>query len=64
MGSVVSIWPEAVVVPVRITGRGKASRAEMEIRLVHLWVLRDGKAIRGEVHRTVDEALEAAGLSE
>ena len=51
---------DAVVVPVRITGRGKASGAQMEMRLVHLWVLRDGKAIRGEVHRTVDEALAAA----
>jgi hypothetical protein len=34
------------------------------MHLVHLWVLRDGKAIRNEIHRTVAEALEAAGLSE
>ena len=55
---------EAVVVPVRITGRGRASGANVEVRLVHLWVLHDGKVIHGEVHRSTEEALEAAGLSE
>jgi uncharacterized protein len=53
---------EAVVVPVRISGKGRASGAKQEIRLAHLWVLRNGKAIRGDVHRTVEEALEAAGM--
>jgi hypothetical protein len=33
---------------------------EQEERLVHQWVLHDGKAIRGEVFRTTEEALEAA----
>ena len=55
---------DAVVVPVRISGRGRASGATMEFRLVHLWVLRNGKAIRNEIYRTTAEALEAAGLSE
>jgi ketosteroid isomerase-like protein len=55
---------DAVVVPVRISGRGRASGVSMEMRLAHLWALRDGKAIRGEVYRTVEEALEAAGLRE
>jgi uncharacterized protein len=55
---------EAVVVPVRISGRGRASGAEQEARLAHLWVLRDGKVIRGEVYRTTEEALEAAGRGE
>jgi ketosteroid isomerase-like protein len=50
---------EAVVVPVRISGRGRASGAEMETRVAHLWVLRDGKAIRGEVYKTTEEALKA-----
>jgi ketosteroid isomerase-like protein len=53
---------DAVVVPVRISGRGRASGAKLETRLAHLWVFgSDGKAIRGEVHRTTEEALEAAG---
>jgi ketosteroid isomerase-like protein len=55
---------DAVVVPVRISGRGRASGAMMEVRLVHLWVLRNGKAIRNEIYRTTAEALEAARLSE
>jgi hypothetical protein len=51
---------EAVVVPVRISGRGRTSGAKLETHLAHLWVLRNGKVIRGEVYRTTDEALEAA----
>lgn len=52
---------EAVVVPVRISGSGRSSGAKLETRLTHLWVLRDGSVIRGEVYRTTEEALEAAG---
>jgi uncharacterized protein len=55
---------EAVVVPVRISGRGRASGAMLEVRFVHVWVLRNGRAIRGEVYRTTEEALEAVRLSE
>jgi uncharacterized protein len=50
---------DIVVVPVRITGRGRASGAKQEARLVHVWTLREGKVIRNEIHRTVDEALQA-----
>ena len=52
--------PSAVVAMVRITGTGKASGMEQEVRLAHLWFLHDGVATRGEVHRTRDEALQAA----
>jgi ketosteroid isomerase-like protein len=55
---------EAVVVPVRISGRGRASGAALDTRLAHLWVLRDGKVIRGDVYRTPEEALEAARKGE
>jgi uncharacterized protein len=55
---------EAVVVRVRVSGRGRASGATLEMHLVHLWVLRNGKVIRGEVYRTIEEALEAAELRE
>jgi ketosteroid isomerase-like protein len=55
---------EAVVVPVRMSGLGRASGAKLELRLAHLWVLRNGKVIRGEVYRTTEEALEAAGVRE
>ena len=55
---------EVVIVPARISGRGRASGAKQEVHLVHLWALRDGKIIRARIYRTVKEALEAAGLSE
>jgi uncharacterized protein len=55
---------DAVVVRVRHSGRGRASGAPLEMRVAHLWVLRDGKVVRGEVYRNRDEALEAAGLEE
>jgi ketosteroid isomerase-like protein len=55
---------DAVVVPVRISGRGRASGAMTEVRLVHVWVLRNGRAIRNEIYRTTAEALEAVGLSD
>ena len=51
---------DAVVVRLRIAGRGRASGADMEMRVVHLWIVRDGKVIRGEVHRSTEEALKAA----
>jgi ketosteroid isomerase-like protein len=54
----------AVIVPVRISGQGRGSGVKLDMYLVHLWVLQDGKAIRNEIHRTVSEALEAVGLSE
>jgi ketosteroid isomerase-like protein len=55
---------DSVVVPVRISGRGRASGAPLETRLAHVWVFRNGKVIRSEIYRTVPEALEAVGLSE
>jgi uncharacterized protein len=55
---------QAVVVPVRISGRGRASGARLEMGLAHVWVLRNGKVIHGEVHRNTREALESVGCSE
>jgi ketosteroid isomerase-like protein len=55
---------ESVVVWVRVSGRGRASGMAQEAHVAQLWSLRDGKVIRGEVYRTVEEAVEAAGLSE
>ena len=55
---------DKVLVFVRATGRGTASGAGFDIRIGHLWTLRDGLVVRGEGHANRDEALEAAGLSE
>ncbi len=51
----------AVVVEVLVSGTGRGSGMEIETRLAHLWELRDGMVIRGEVYRTTEEAIAAAG---
>jgi uncharacterized protein len=50
---------DAIVVPVRISGRGRTSGVPLDTRLVHLWVLKDGQVVRGEVYRSTEEALKA-----
>ncbi len=54
---------DRVLVFVRVTGRGHASGAEFEIRIGHLWTLRDGVVVRGEGYGDRGKALEAAGVS-
>jgi ketosteroid isomerase-like protein len=55
---------DKVLVFVRVTGRGQASGADFEIRIGHLWTVRDGLVVRGEGYGDRSEALEAAGVSE
>jgi len=55
---------DVVVVPVSISGRGRASGVMQEVHLVHVWGLHNGKVVRSEIYRTIAEALEGAGLSE
>lgn len=55
---------DRVLVFVRVTGRGQASDAGFEIRIGHLWTVRDGVVVRGEGYGDRGEALEAAGVSE
>ena len=60
------LWEKGdrVLAFVRPTGRGRASGAEFDIRIAHLWTLCDGVVVRGEGYGDRDEALEAAGLRE
>ena len=51
---------DSLVVVVRFWGRGKASGAEVEALLAHVWTLRDGKAIRFEVYVSPERALDEA----
>jgi ketosteroid isomerase-like protein len=53
---------DKVLVFLRIAGSGRASGAEFEIRIAHLWTLRDGRLVRGEGYGNRDAALAAAGL--
>ena len=55
---------DVVVVPVRLVGVGKQSRAETTANAAHLWTFRGGKVIRQTTFQTRAEALEAAGLLE
>jgi uncharacterized protein len=55
---------DQVLVFVRVTGRGQASGAEFEIRIGHLWTVRDGLVVRGQGYGDRSEALKAAGVSE
>ena len=53
-----------LVVPLRFGGRARHTGLPVEFSSVQLLTLRDGKVTRSEMHRTVAEALEAAGLRE
>ena len=60
------VWDreDQVLVFLRVTGSGSASGAGFEIRIAHLWTLRDRMLVRGQGFGDREEALEAAGLSE
>jgi ketosteroid isomerase-like protein len=53
-----------VFVVARDTGRGKASKIQVEMRVFQVWTLDGGKVIRWQGFPTREDALEATGLSE
>jgi ketosteroid isomerase-like protein len=53
-----------VVALIRVLGRGHASGAEFDIRIGHVWTIRDGVIVRGEGFGDREKALEAAGVPE
>ena len=55
---------ERVVVIVNQRGRSKGSGVPVDMRFAQVWTLRDGAGIKMEMYASVDEALEAVGLSE
>jgi ketosteroid isomerase-like protein len=55
---------DRVLVFLRVTGRGQASGAEFDIRIGHVWTLRDGLVVRGEGYGDRHEALKAARIEE
>jgi ketosteroid isomerase-like protein len=76
--SVEEVWDQFTVVPdefidggdhvfvaVRISGEGKGSGVEVDMRIFNVWTFRDGKVWRvAGGYRDRDQALEAAGLRE
>ena len=55
---------EFVVGIVNQRGRSKATGIPADMRFAQVWSLRDGVAFRMQMYASVDEALEAAGLSD
>jgi ketosteroid isomerase-like protein len=55
---------DRVIVVLRITGRARLSGVETELRFAILYMLRDGRIVRGREYATKEESLEAARLSE
>jgi hypothetical protein len=53
-----------IVALVRLGIRPHGADADFELRIAHLWTLRDGKLVRCEVFPEREKALEAAGLRE
>jgi ketosteroid isomerase-like protein len=51
---------ELIAVPVRQRARGEGSGVEVEIRIGHLWAVRDGRIARLDVFAARDDALRAA----
>ena len=54
---------DRVAVPVRQRARGVVSGVEVEIRLGHLWTVRNGKVVRLEVFAAREDARKAAELA-
>ncbi len=48
----------------RLSGRAKLSSTEVDLRYAVVSTVHDGKVVRGREYLSIDEALEAAGLSE
>jgi uncharacterized protein len=55
---------DQVVAFLRIRARPAGSDAVVELRIGHLWTVRDGRVLRGWSYPERENALEAAGLSE
>jgi ketosteroid isomerase-like protein len=55
---------ERVVVILTQRGRSKATGIPVEMRFAQVWTLRDGQGVRMQLYASVEEALEAVGLSE
>jgi uncharacterized protein len=55
---------DSVVAFVRITSRPKGGSVDMEVRVGHLWTIREGRIQALKTFPVREEALEAAGLSE
>ena len=61
---IIEAGPDTVLATIRFRATGKHSGAPIEARLGVVFVLSDGKLLRGHTYQSRDEALEAVGLWE
>jgi ketosteroid isomerase-like protein len=54
---------EKVIVPFRLTTRGRSSGIEASMQAVQVCQIRDGKAVRFDIYPTIEEARAAAEAS-
>ena len=54
---------DRVIVPFTLGGRARFSGLQVEFSFVHVGTFRDGKIVRLDIFASLDEALEAAGIS-
>jgi|RhiMetdeSRZDD1v2_1073273.scaffolds.fasta_scaffold1095519_2 ketosteroid isomerase-like protein len=54
--------PRGVLALVRLTGLGSGSGAGFDIRIAHLWTLREGVVVRGKAYADRQQGRRAAGL--
>lgn len=54
---------DSVIVVLRQSGRGRGSGVELDVRIAHVWRIRDGMAVEWSSYRNRDEALSAIGGS-
>jgi ketosteroid isomerase-like protein len=54
---------DTVVFEMRAVGTGRRSGVRTDMRFAHLRTLKDRRAVRWSTYPTLDEALEAAGIS-
>jgi ketosteroid isomerase-like protein len=55
---------DRVVVPFRLSGRARNTGIPIEYHYVHVWTLREGKAVHLRLYASKAKALEAVGLGE
>jgi ketosteroid isomerase-like protein len=53
-----------IVVPTRVSGKGRGSGAVVEAQGATVWELRDGKVVGMTLYQSRQEALEAAGIQQ
>jgi ketosteroid isomerase-like protein len=53
---------QSVVIGIHEQGRGKGSGVHLDRRWAHIWTFREGRIVRWEPRRSIEDAVEAAGL--